>query len=450
MMQQNPSSQNMNREKKDQTRRDAILRRIKSILLDNWGFKLLALLIAVALWAGLITQDPKLTREKIFTDVKVNIVGADTLKRNGYIVLEDIDDALEKVTLRVNVPQGQYNNVQASNYSIRVDLTRINTAGELEVKILYTNSSTYGSVVEVDPPVVTLKVDEYVTRYRIPVMAVLEGEAPEGFYAAAPSSDPPMVAVSGPRTLVDRIASAQVRVDQSSLPAREGTVMRAEPFTLVDEDGNAIQSDMLQVTSESVLLDSIIVEQAVYTQRTVEFSDLGLVIGEPAEGYEIKGVYFTPGSVTIAGKASVIKDMELLYADGTVSVKGMKQSVNKTLRIRQPATLKYISANEVTVAVDIGPVITSRSYEVPVNYRGLSDTFSMTGGAQTAVVTITGAQPWLDALDAGAVTLGCDMSTVLVPGRYTLPLLCRVEGSEGQSFDCDINPASVAVTITAR
>jgi hypothetical protein len=47
---------------------------------------------------------------------------------------------------------------------------------------------------------------------------------------------------------------------------------------------------MLQVTSESVLLDSVIVEQMVYTKRTVEMSQLGLVTGTPAEGYEIKGV----------------------------------------------------------------------------------------------------------------------------------------------------------------
>ena len=61
--------------------------------------------------------------------------------------------------------------------------------------------------------------------------------------------------------------------------------------SVVDENGETIQNDMLEVTSESVLLDSIIVEQAIYSQRTVAFSDLGLVTGEPAEGlpYEFIG-----------------------------------------------------------------------------------------------------------------------------------------------------------------
>lgn len=450
MMQQNPSSQNLHKDKQEGARRAEILRKIRHILLDNWGTKLVAILIAIALWAGLITQDPTLTREKQFTDVSVNVIGEDTIKRNGYIVLEDLNTVLDNVAVRVSVPQGQYTTAQASNYSVRIDLSRITAAGEQSVKILSTNSSTYGTVTEIVPPTVTLTVDEYVTRYRIPVTVVTQGEAPEGFYAAEPSTDPPMIAVSGPKTLVDRIASAQVVVEQSTLPSREGTVRRATPFVLVDETGEVIQSDMLQVTSESVLLDSIIIEQTIYAERTVELSDLGLVVGEPAEGYEVKGVYISPGSVTIAGRASIIGDINLLYADGTVSVAGLTESVNKSLRVRQPSTLKYVSTDTVTVAVEIGPVITSRAYEVRVELTGLAASLREAGGIRTATVYLNGAQPWLDGLSASDVTLTCDLSTIAEPGTYVLPLSCTVKDGERQSYTCEINPASVVVTVIER
>lgn len=447
---QNPSNQNVKKDKKDHARRDAILRKIKSILLENWGTKVLAFLIAVALWAGLITQDPTLTREKQFTDVTVNVIGADTLKRNGYIVLEDIDDALDNVTVRVSVPQGQYTTVQASNYSIRVDLSRITTSGEQDVRILSTNSSAYGTVTEIDPPTVKLTVDEYVTRYRIPVTVVAEGEAPEGYYAAEPSTDPPTIAVSGPKTLVDRIVSAQVVADQSTLPAREGSVRRALAFDLVDETGAVIQSDMLQVTSESVLLDSIIVEQNMYTQRTVELSDLGLVTGEPADGYEIKGVYITPASVTIAGREAAISDMNILYADNTVNVNGLTGSVSKSLKVRQPSTIKYASTDAVTVAVEIGPIITTHAYDVRVDLQGLSPALREVGGIRTASVHLTGAQPWLNSLSVNDISLTCDLSSIAQPGTYTMPIACTVEDSEGQEYTCEISPTSVVVTVIER
>ncbi len=447
MMQQNPSSAG---KQKDHARRDAILRKLKSILFENWGAKLLALIIATALWAGLIAQDPTLTREKQFNGVAVNVIGSDTLKRNGYIVLEDLDLVLNDVSVRVDVPQGQYANATSGNYAIRIDLSRIQTAGEQDVKILSTNSTAYGTVTQIDPPTVKLTVDEYVTRYRIPVTVVTEEETPEGFYASEPSTNPPTIAVSGPRSLVAKIASARVTAAQSTLPQKEGTVRRALPFILVDAEGAEIPTDMLQITSESVLLDSVIVEQTVYAQRTVEFADLGLVIGQPAEGYEIKGVYITPASVTIAGRAAIIEDINLLYADGTVNVNGLKESVNKGLRVRQPSTLKYVSTDSVTVAVEIGPVITSRAYEAQVALNGLAPTLREAGGLRTATVFLTGAQPWLDTLSSNDVKLACDLGSIAEPGTYVLPLTCMVEGSEGESYSCEISPPSVVVTVIQR
>lgn len=450
-MQQNPSSNGpVLKQQKDHARRDAILRRLHSIFLENWGTKLLAIFIALALWAGLITQDPTLSREKQFNDVAVNITGAETLKRNGFIILEDLNQLLSDVNVRVEVPQNQYTNVAASNYSIRVELSRINRAGVQDVKIMSTNSASYGTVMQIDPPTVKLTVDEYVTRYRIPVSAVTVGEAPEGFYAAVPSIDPPMIAVSGPKSVVNEIACAQVVVDQSALQAKEGTVRRALPFTLVDDMGQAIQSDLLQVTSESVLLDSLIIEQTVYAKRTLELSEMGLVVGDVAEGYEIKGVYITPGTITIAGRADVISDIGMLYADGTVNVSGLKASVNKALRVRQPSTLKYVSTDQVTVAVEIGPVITTRAYEAQVALQGLAANLREVGGLRMAAVFLTGAQPWLDSLSATQVQLTCDLASIAEPGTYILPITCTVEGAEGESYTCEINPASVVVTVIQR
>lgn len=446
-MQQNPSTQNPGREKKENARWSAVLRRIRALLLDNLGAKLLALFIAVALWAGLITQDPTLTREKQFTNVSVSINGADTLKRNGFIVLEDAGELLDDVSMRVSVPQGQYTAATASNYSVRIDLSRIKEAGEQEVKLLSTNTSTYGTVIEIEPASVTLTVDEYITRYRIPVSVVTEGVPPDGYYATEPSADPPIIAVSGPKSIVSRIVSAEVTASQASLPAKEGTVRRAMAFTLLDENGEAIESDLLQITSESVLTDAIVVEQTVYSERTVFLSDLGLVTGEPAEGYEIKGIYISPGIVTIAGRWSIIQDINLLYADGTVSVNGLKESINKSLRIRQPSTLKFVSTDTVTVAVEIGPVIVSRAYEAKVALNGLLPELKEAGGTRTATLYLTGAQPWLDSLSAEDISIFCDLSDITEPGTYTRPLSFAISDDAGESYSGEISPANVVVTV---
>ena len=61
----------------------ATLLRLKMWITHNWPWKLLSLFLAICLWSGLITQDESLTREKVFNDVTINIVNADTLRRNA-------------------------------------------------------------------------------------------------------------------------------------------------------------------------------------------------------------------------------------------------------------------------------------------------------------------------------------------------------------------------------
>ena len=446
-MQQNPSTPNVQKEKKDHARWDDILRKLRAILLENWGTKLLALVIAIALWAGLITQDPTLTREKQFTDVSVSVNGAETLKRNGFIVLEDIDSLYEDFTLRVDVPQNQYAAAQASNYSLRIDLTRIREAGEQAVNVLYTNSPTYGKVSEIVPPQVFLTVDEYVTRYRVPVTVSTQGTVPEGFYATKPTTDPPVVAISGPKTIVEKVAAVKVAADQSSLPAQEGSVRRSLKFEMVDAAGEPVESKLLQVTSESVLLDSVVVEQKVYAQRVVEFSDVGLVTGTPAAGYEVKGVYISPSTATIAGTKAAIQDLDLLYANNTVDITDRTESINKVLWVRTPTTVEYVSTDVITVAVEIGPIMTGRAYVAPIRLLDMPAYLMETSGVQSATVYISGAQNWLDSISSSAVTVYCDMSGITEPGEYEVPLNCVVSGGEGQNYTCDIMPRTVSLTI---
>lgn len=449
-MQQNPTTPNAPKEKTEHARHDAILRKLRSIFLENWGTKLLALVIAIALWAGLITQDPSLTREKQFTDVSVSVTGAETLKRNGFVVLEDIGTVFDDFTVRVSVPQNQYSVAQPSNYNLRLDLSRIKEAGEQSLTVLYTNSSTYGKVSEVVPAQVQLTVDEYVTRYRVPVTVLKQGEVPEGFYATTPTTDPPLVAVSGPKSIVEKIANVRVVADQSTLPAQEGRSRRSLKFEMVNDAGQIIESNLLQVTSESVLLDSVIVEQNLYAKRVIEFSEVGLVTGEPAQGYEVKGVYISPSAVTIAGRLEEIRDMDRFYANNTVDISGRTDSLSKILWVQAPGNVEYASTDMITVAVEIGPIMTGRAYVAPIRLVDLAQHLMETSGMQSATVYISGAQNWLDGISASSISIYCDMSSISEPGVYEVPLNCTVYGGEGQNYTCDIMPQTVSVTIEAH
>lgn len=443
-------NQNKNQDQNQTSVQNDLRDRIVKGLTKNWGTKLLALVIAIVLWAGLISQDPSLTREKTFNGVSISITGEDTMKRNGFIVVNDLESKLDNAFLRVEVPQLQYNTVTSSPFNARVDLSRIKTTGRQTINISTTNTSIYGSVKEIEPASVEVVVEEYITRYRIPVMISIVGKVPDGYYAATPSVDPPMIAVSGPRSLVEQVARAEAVLDLSVLPAREGSVRTALPIVLQSADGKPINSSLLEATSESVLLDSVVVDQKLYTQKTMLLADIAVISGEPANGYEIKSVTITPSSVIAAGYSASLDALDRLYASTSVSVEGASESFTQRVSIRKPSELTYLSAESMTVAVEIGPVISEKAFErQKVSVVNLDEGMQATMLTNRADVIVRGPMLWLEGLRSGDLALSVDASG-LPAGIYELPVLCSVSGGTDQEYATEVIPEFIQVEIEEK
>ena len=372
-------------------KKELLKKRLLSILKNNLGIKILSLLLALVFWAVLITQDATLTREKVFTDVTVSVSGSDTMKRNGYIVVSDIDSLLKNVTVRAEVPQKKYSEATASAYNVRVDLSRVNETGTLELRLQSTTSSAYGSVTEISPATIPVEVEAYTTRYRIPVTLTTEGEMAEGYYAGSATADPSLISVSGPKSVVDQIVRARAVINLEDIPAEEGTYRSAVTFELIDRHGDVVENDQIEVMSESVLLDSVIVEQTVYATKELQFSDSGMVKGSPADGYEIKSVYYTPETIVAAGNSEDLAVLDTLFAGSEIDVSDLTESLTKTIKIRRPTELVKLSPDTVTVEIEIGPVISSKTYpSLRVKVNGAADGLKSSMDTRSISVTVTG------------------------------------------------------------
>ena len=145
---------------------DALISSLRHLLLHNGWLKLIAILISIVLWAGLISQDENVTREKTFQNVAVTVSGAETLKSSSLIVVTDLNELLNDVSITAAVPQMQYEKAEASAYNIRLDLSKIKGTGEQEVKLQSTNSSTYGKVTSINPSSITVMVEDIESVFR--------------------------------------------------------------------------------------------------------------------------------------------------------------------------------------------------------------------------------------------------------------------------------------------
>ena len=138
---------------------------LKRLFFHNGLLKLIAILISVVLWAGLISQDENLTRDKTFQNVNVTVSGAEALKNSGFIVVSDLDEMLDNVSFVAAVPQKQYENADVSVYNIRLDLSRIKATGEQEIKLQSTNSALFGKVTSINPSSIKVNVED--SRFRV-------------------------------------------------------------------------------------------------------------------------------------------------------------------------------------------------------------------------------------------------------------------------------------------
>ena len=88
----------------------------------------------------------------MFTDVSISVTGADSLRRNSQlIVVSGLEEEALTARMSVDVPQREYNSVYASYYNPRVDLTRVTSPGEQELRVLTTSTTTYGTVTGISP-----------------------------------------------------------------------------------------------------------------------------------------------------------------------------------------------------------------------------------------------------------------------------------------------------------
>lgn len=332
-----------------------VLGRIKRTLRNNWKLKLLSLIVAITIWGALISEDASLTREKTFHDVPVSITGVEALQRSGLVVVEGLDN-LQPIRMRAEVPQKAFDTASPANYSVRVDVSRITNVGEQKIPIQTSATTSYGAVTWLSTNEVTVKVEEYITRRRVPVRLIQSGQAPEGYFAAGASVDPATVVISGPRSLVEQVEAVSATYQPSGLVSSTGTQYSAVPFQLVSASGEELDSRLISVTSENVLLDTLLVEQTIYPMKYAQINLTGITKGQVMEGYAITSITAEPEQVRLAGDLEEIDSINLLDLTPAVDVSGMSDTIIRALRIDRPAGVIHLSESAVVVTIHIQPI----------------------------------------------------------------------------------------------
>ena len=403
---------------------------------------LISICAALFFWSVLVASDGSLTREKVFANVAVGVNGENTLRSRGYIVMEDLSELIPGVKMTVEVTQANYNRVSGTSYNPYIDLTKVSAVGENELKVNF-SSTLYGPVVSCEPASVTVNVERYITR-RVPVVLEVKGELP-GFYLDSVRSDPSVLSVSGPASLVSRVSRAVAVIDAASLSGERMSDRTSVDVALQELAGGTIESDLIEITNESILTNSVIVDTELVPMIEVPLDVDMLVTGEPAEGYELAEIVPAQQSIAVAAKEGVLDALTLMTTDQPLDITGAVKDVSGYVRLRKPSGIENSTPYDVAVTAKIREKTIERTISnIAVEIEGLGDGLLASTSRRRQTVQLTGGYSFIANLRESDVHLYVDAGD-LAAGEYQLPVQISIDNAK--AFTCALSSPQITVKI---
>lgn len=361
-----------------------VFRSILNTLKGNIWLKLFSLVIAVVIWASVISQfNP--TRSKTIENIPVSLTGIQTLrdKKLTTSLPTDVLDYTANVT--VDIPRDEFSSLTASDITVTANLGDASSDGlqSIDLKAV----TTKGTVANVTPSKITLSIDNLVSVY-VPLVFEITGEVLDGYICSQPASSPANINVSGPENLVKEIAEARISLDTSSLTEKYSASL---PYGLYNAAGELVPQGNYTRSPAAVS-----VTMDVWKKKDIAVQPLVSMSEQLPDNYEILQTKVSPDIITIAGYPEDIENIEYI-STSAINISGATKDVVAVVPITATAGIKWMSSSTVTVTVRIGEKRETRSFfNLPVTIVSDDPELNGTDSGQTVDLKITAAKSFFD------------------------------------------------------
>ena len=363
---------------------------------NKFAAALFSLIVAFGIWLYVITTVSP-GSEDTFSNIPVTLQNEAALSERGLMVTtQDVPT----VTLRLSGNRSDLIKLNSSNIVLTADLSGIYEPGErkLTYNIAFPGDIANNAFVveSQSPQYVTVDIERKITK-DVDVALNFQGEIADGYLADTqnPSMDHPQIFVTGPESVVNRIAQAVVDVD---LQGRTESVNEALPFTLCDTAGDPV--DVAQINL------------SIKIQKTKEIP-LKVTV-EPGGGAteDTSDIQIEPSSIRVAGSETLLNALTEINL-GTIKLSEL--TLSKTVQdfnIKLPegvTNLTGVTQARVTIQF---PNLKTQTFKV-TNFRVTNVPSGMTAEVVTKElqVTIRGPVAAVNALKDSNVTAILDLSS---------------------------------------
>lgn len=366
---------------------------------------LLAIALAGAVWISAVTAaDP--TQERVYpAPVPLEVIGQDP----GLIVTSELPN---EVSVTLKAPRSVWDSLTNDSHSVRavIDLSGHGT-GQHTIPVQVQVSLRPYKVISVTPVTVQVALDVFASQ-RIPVHLILRGDPDIGYQAGTSQVSAAEVVVSGPQSLVKRVADIRTILD---LAQAHSDIHQTLTLQALDADGIPITGVTLNPDRITVTLP--IIQRGGYRNVVIKV----VVTGQVASGYRLTNISAFPPAVTVfSSDPQAVELLPGFIESKPIDLTGAKDDLDLQVALNLPGNIAIVGGDTVNVQVGIAAIEGSLTLSnMHVQVTGLLPGQIAVISPERVDVILSGPLNLLDSLLASQVHVIVDL-TGKDPGKYQI------------------------------
>ena len=403
-----------------------MLKKILKKLTNNLGFKLLAVLFAFAMWLVVYNIDDPSSSKNFTATVTIQNAQSVSDMNKCYEVI----DGTGTVSFRVTAKRSILEKLDYSDFTAIADMSLMNVSddgaeGSVPIAI---SANNYTSSVKVSGLTKYLKVSlEDLQEKQFVITADTKGKVADGFTLGDVSvSNPNVIKVSGPASVVGQISKVVATIDVSgmSVDISDNVVP-----VFYDEDDKTVDTTKLTLSSNTVTVSAKILSTK---EVQIHFN----TSGTPADTYSVVEITSDPETVQIKGSSSVLNPISSLeIPEEVLNVDGANKDITTSIDISEylPDGVSLTKNSQATVSVTIRiEPYTTQNYNIPVSnisVNGLDDNYNLAFGQTTVNAPVSGMSSDLSSLNVNSIKGSIDVSS-LGEGTHTVDVTLTLDADK--------------------
>ena len=400
---------------------------------------IISLLAAFLLWVYVVTiVNPE--GEITLSDIPVSFSGEEVLREDqGFVITEGKDVTVTAHFSGKNSDLKKLEQYQEEIVAV-VDVSKVRSAKEytLSYDLTLPNSVQQSAVTVFDrrPSTVSFTVQRLVSKSVEVVGDFSRVEIAEDYMLDSRSFDYETVTVEGPEDIVSTIQCAQVEMSRTNL---DKSVTETLSFTLLDENGNAVDTSMLTTNT-----DRIEVTLNVVKYKTVPL-DVECIDGGGATGKDVS-YEIDPPTITLSGDSTVLDTLNKIVL-GNIDLASIKNSTEvKPFAIVIPDGAKNVSGEEqASVTIRIKNKETAVIRATNIAFINTPEGYTPNSVTQLVQVTVRASASDIDKISSSSLRVVADMTGCTQAGTYQVPVTIYIDGYPDAGV---VGEYSIAVTMT--